>query len=133
MITADVQRVFDHLDTADFELVLRMLWHASRINQALEIPDDRTTQAYVSVRDALIGVVHATHVSHDAVRPRLPAAAAFMSRFSTVLSLSYDLLVYWAILVGKAGREHYASLRQRGHVAAEACGNPPQPIPLHRV
>src|SRR6266852_59406 len=59
VITADVQRVFDHLHTADFELVLRMLWHASKINLALEIPDVRTTQAYEAVRDALIEVVRA--------------------------------------------------------------------------
>jgi hypothetical protein len=100
LITADVQRVFDHLHTADFELVLRMLWHASKINYALEIPDVRTTDAYETVRDALIAVVREIHVSHDQVAARLPLAAAFMSRFSTVLSLSYDVLVYWAILVG---------------------------------
>jgi len=38
-------------------------------------------------------------VPHDEVRARLEPAAAFMSRFSTVLSLSYDVLVYWAILL----------------------------------
>jgi hypothetical protein len=99
LITADVQRVFNHLNTGDFELVLRMLWHASKINQALNIPDTRTTLAYESVRDALIEVIRAVHVPHDEVRARLGAAAAFMSRFLTVLSLSYDVLVYWAILL----------------------------------
>jgi hypothetical protein len=100
LITADVQRVFDHLNTGDFELVLRMLWHAQMINEALDIQDARTTQAYISVRDALIATVHAIHVSHAEVRTRLAAAATFMSHFSTVASLSYDLLVYWAVLVG---------------------------------
>ena len=100
LISANVRRVFEHLHTTDFELVLRMVWHASKINQALGIPDVRTTQAYESVRDALIGVVRAIHVSYDEVRPRLATTATFMSRFSTVVSLSYDVLVYWAILVG---------------------------------
>ena len=100
LITPDVQRVFDHLQTIDFELVLRMLWHASKINEALAIADVRTTQAYEAVRDGLIEVVRAIHVAHDVVRDRLPQAAAFMGRFSTVISLSYDVLVYWAILVG---------------------------------
>ena len=77
-----------------------MLWHASKINQALEIPDVRTIHAYESVRDALIEVVRAIHVPHDEVRARLATAATFISRFSTVVSLSYDVLVYWAILVG---------------------------------
>jgi hypothetical protein len=100
LISPDVQRVFEYLQTSDFELVLRMLWHASKINQALEIPDLRTTQAYEGVREALIEAVRAIHVSHEEVRARLEAAATFMSRFSTVASLSYDALVYWAILVG---------------------------------
>jgi hypothetical protein len=98
LITPDIQRVFDHLHTADFELVLRMLWHASMINQALAIPDVRTTQAYEAVREALIAVIQAIHVPHNEVSARLAPAAAFMSRFSTVLSLSYDVLVYWTIL-----------------------------------
>ena len=42
LFTADVKLVFDHLQTDDFELVLRMLWHASRINEALKIADVRT-------------------------------------------------------------------------------------------
>ncbi len=100
LITADVQRVFEHLNTTDFELVLRMLWHASKVNQALAIPDNRTVHAYEAVREALIEVVRAIHVSHEAVRDRLEIAAAFMSRFSSVVSLSYDVLIYWAILQG---------------------------------
>ncbi len=98
LITADVDKVFRHLDSDDFELVMRMLWHASQINQALEVEDPRTSAAYSSVRDALIAVVQAVHVPYGAVSDRLPLAADFMSRFSTVVSLSYDLLVYWAIL-----------------------------------
>jgi hypothetical protein len=100
LLTPDVLRVFRYLKTDDFELVLRMLWHANKINMALEIPDDRTTQAYVSVRDALIETVRAIHVRHEEVGLRLPSAAAYMGRFSTVASLSYDVLVYWAMLVG---------------------------------
>ncbi len=99
LIAADVGLVFEHLGTSDFELVMRMLWHASQINQALVIPDARTTAAYESVRDALIAVIRAVHVPYAEVQDRLAAAAAFMGRFSTVASLSYDLLVYWAVLV----------------------------------
>jgi hypothetical protein len=46
--------VFEHLHTDDFEFVLKMLWHASKINQALQTHDDRTFQACESVRDALV-------------------------------------------------------------------------------
>lgn len=100
LITPNVQRVFEHLRTTDFELVMRMLWHASKINQALEISDDCTTRAYESVRDALIEVVRAVHPPYEEIFDHLLTAATFMSRFSTVVSLNYDVLVYWAILVG---------------------------------
>ncbi|MCK4598311.1 DUF4917 family protein [Candidatus Bipolaricaulota bacterium] len=100
LISADVQSVFDHLNTADFELVLRMLWHASKINEALAIRERRTTQAYHNVREALIEVIRSIHVPYEEVDCRLVTAATFMSHFSTVISLCYDLLVYWAILKG---------------------------------
>jgi len=98
LLSPDVSKVFEHLGSDDFELVLRMLWHASQINEALGIEDKRTTAAYETVREALIEVVRAIHVPYERVSARLPMAAAFMSRFTKVVSLSYDLLVYWAIL-----------------------------------
>jgi len=107
LIEADVQLVFDHLATVDFELVLRMLWHANKINEALGIEEPRTAAAYFSVRDALIQVVRSIHVGYEQVAERLPLAAHFMRHFSTVASLNYDVLVYWAILVGNMeGNQH---------------------------
>jgi len=100
LIHSDVQQVFQHLDSEDFELVLRMLWHANKINEALKISDNRTTQAYQNVREAFINVIQNIHVAYEEVSKYLATAATFMSRFSTVVSLSYDVLVYWAVLVG---------------------------------
>lgn len=108
LVDANVNKVFQHLKTADFELVLRMLWHASMINEALGVEDDRTTKAYEAVRDSLITVVGMIHVPYDEVAGRLLEAARFMRRFSTVASLNYDLLVYWAMMAGMAdGLVHF--------------------------
>lgn len=109
LIHADVQRVFDHLNKDDFELALRVLWHANKINEALGIDEPRTAAAYSNVRDALIQVVHLIHVGHDQVVEQLPLAASFMRHFRTVASLNYDLLVYWAILMGNSenGRHRF--------------------------
>lgn len=101
-ITDDIQRVFDHLDTQDFELVLRMLWHAHNVNQALGIKDRRTARAYSDVRRALIEAVRSIHAPYADVEDRLRAGIPFLSRFTTVVSLNYDLLVYWAILQANA-------------------------------
>jgi hypothetical protein len=100
LISTDVQQVFSHLDTVDFELVLRMLWHSNMINNALDISDDRTKEAYISVRRALIDIVREIHVEYDDVKDSLQLASSFMRQFSTIGSLSYDVLVYWAILKG---------------------------------
>lgn len=102
LITEDVAAVFSTLKTTDFELVLRVLWHAQTVNAALEIEEERTEEAYESVRDALIDVVQSIHPRFSDVSDRLSRAARFMEQFETVLSLSYDVLVYWAILVGNS-------------------------------
>jgi hypothetical protein len=102
LITDDVQSVFDHLDTVDFELVLRMLWHTNKINEALGIVEPRTGLAYSSVRSALIEVIRSIHVGYGEVQEQLPLAADFMRHFSTVASLNYDALVYWATLLSNS-------------------------------
>lgn len=107
LISKDVQSVFDHLDTVDFELVLRMLWHTNRINEALGIDEPRTGSAYQSVRSALIEIIRSIHVEYDHVQERLHLAASFMRQFSTVASLNYDVLVYWAILLSNASQNRH--------------------------
>lgn len=77
-----------------------MLWHAFHINRALGIDDNVTSTTYDELRNALVKTVRDIHVTYDEVRDRLPRIAGFMRRFSTVVSLNYDFLVYWAMLVG---------------------------------
>lgn len=96
LISKQVEDIFDHLCTRDFERVLLMLWHASRINKALRIKEKKTTQAYKSLRSALVKTVTKIHPAHSDVIVQLRHMAKFMKRFKIVLSLNYDLLVYWA-------------------------------------
>ena len=100
LLTADVVRLFEFFDTADFELILRLVWQASNVNLSLKIPDDRTHQAYLRVRDCLIEAVRAVHPEHWAVQHHLPNMYQFLRSFDTVLSLNYDLLVYWTMTYG---------------------------------
>lgn len=99
-IEQDVQSIFDHFHTKDFEHVLRMLWHTSRINRALKIEDAKTQKAYKSLRTALVRTVHDVHPDHADISNHLRQIAKFMERFKTVVSLNYDLLVYWTMLYG---------------------------------
>ena len=97
-IKQDVRNIFNHLRTKDFERVLRMLWHTSKINRALKIKDAKTEKAYKSLRTALVETVKTIHPAHKMVRDGLPQIAKFMKRFNIVVSLNYDLLVYWTML-----------------------------------
>lgn len=94
-----VHNVFDRFGT-DFELVLRRLWQAKLVNEALAIPHGKVESAYADVRTALIETVRATHVSHAEAKPHLELIYPFLQGFKTVVSLNYDLIVYWAAMLG---------------------------------
>lgn len=100
LLTGNVGKIFDHLRTQDFELVLRMLWHAHHINRALKIDDSVTSRAYEDLRNALICSIKDIHVEYKDVADLLLTIANFLKHFKTVVSLNYDFLVYWSMLVG---------------------------------
>lgn len=99
-LTPEVAAVFKAFGIEDFELVLRRLWHAKVVNQKLEIPSGPVEEAYRQVRTALISTVRKVHISHEDAKPSLTPIYRFMSGFETVVSLNYDLLVYWALMQG---------------------------------
>jgi hypothetical protein len=101
-VEEEVKKVFDSFDTEDFELVLRRLWQAKLVNEALGIPLGRIGDAYQLVRTALIGTVRATHVTHADAKPHLEHIYPFLQKFKTVVSLNYDLILYWAAMLGNS-------------------------------
>ncbi|MEL0635854.1 DUF4917 family protein [Marinomonas sp. TI.3.20] len=98
LLTHHVQRLFSHFDTNDFELILRLVWQANRVNLALEITDNETQNAYEHVRDCLIQAVRSIHPEYCEVEEQFTDIALFLSSFKTVLSLNYDLSLYWVIM-----------------------------------
>jgi hypothetical protein len=104
LFTPNVTKVFKHLNTKDFELVLRILWHASHVNQALRVEEKVTDNVYKQVRSALVKAVRDTHVTYDIAKPFLCRIGEFLKKFSTVVSLNYDLIVYWTMLA--SNQEH---------------------------
>ncbi|WP_225011092.1 DUF4917 family protein, partial [Pseudomonas aeruginosa] len=100
LLGADVQQLFGFFRTSDFELILRLVWQASNVNRSLQIPDNRTHQAYLNVRECLIQAVRDVHPAYDLVSGHLPSMYQFLRGFDTVISLNYDLLVYWTMTYG---------------------------------
>ncbi|HEJ6937044.1 DUF4917 family protein [Serratia marcescens] len=91
--------LFEQFDTQDFELILHRLWIATQVNQQLGVPENATTEGYDLLRNLLIQCVSQNHPEHHEITDVLVKIRAFIGRFKTVLSLNYDLIVYWASLL----------------------------------
>lgn len=50
----DISKLFIEFDTSDFELILRLVWHAKLINKHLGIVDQKLDSAYENIKQALI-------------------------------------------------------------------------------
>ncbi|MCA9130857.1 MAG: DUF4917 family protein [Planctomycetales bacterium] len=94
--------IFAKLGTTDFEHVLLACWYAEQVNVALGTPSADISAAYAEVRTALIQAVHSVHPVHADVAADLQRAGTFASAFPTVVSLNYDLTLYWAMLLFNA-------------------------------
>jgi hypothetical protein len=96
--------IFAKLGTTDFEHVLLACWYAEHVNVALGTPSADISRAYAEVRTALIEAVHSVHPAHADVASDLQRVGAFASVFPTVVSLNYDLTLYWAMLLFNAAK-----------------------------
>ncbi|WP_018151178.1 DUF4917 family protein [Leeia oryzae] len=99
-LSPSVDGIFEAFGTDDFELVLRRLWQATLVNQALQVEPGAVEHAYREVRAALITTVRNIHISHNDALHHFEPIYSFMKDFRTVLSLNYDLVVYWSMLAG---------------------------------
>jgi hypothetical protein len=97
-----IEKVFNYLETSDFELVLNRIWHSYHINQALEITDQKTIAAYTEIRQILINAVRENHVQFSVAQFCLEPIHRFLQGFKTIISLNYDLILYWAMLYGNS-------------------------------
>lgn len=98
-LLATTAPIFAKLGTTDFEHVLLACWYAEHVNVALGTPSADISAAYAEVRTALIEAVHSVHPIHADVAADLQRVGTFASAFPTVVSLSYDLTLYWAMLL----------------------------------
>ncbi len=95
-----IKKLFSHYSTTDFEFILRLVWRTHQINSLFAVKDDAVSAAYSQIRESLIKTVQQVHVGYAQAVDHLPAIAGFLRRFKSVISLNYDLLIYWAMLHG---------------------------------
>lgn len=96
----DIKKIFEKLKTKDFERALLACWYAKVVNASLGQSCEVVDKAYESIRGALIETVKEVHPAHSDVADHLQSIFEFMSCFSVVFSLNYDLIVYWAMMHG---------------------------------
>lgn len=108
LFTQDITQLFNFFKTSDFELVLRLVWQASNVNRSLSIPDEKTHAAYVRVRECLIESVRNVHPEYQEISKHLPVIYNFLKNFRTVVSLNYDLILYWSIMYGMEVRDRHS-------------------------
>jgi len=97
--------MFGHYETTNFEFILKLLLETSQVNKVLNIEDYKTREYYYELRDALINTIREIHPTYPNVKHLLIRIANFLANFRTVLSLNYDLLVYWSMLLGNEERK----------------------------
>lgn len=102
LLNTSVQRLFDYFKTDDFELVLRLVWQATKVNEALKLTDNETETTYNHIRECLIRSVQEMHPPHMDIQDQIPVILNFLGSFKTVLSLNYDLTLYWIMMHAKS-------------------------------
>lgn len=110
IIGSNLQQLFTRFKTRNFEVVLKLLSDTRKVNGILEIDEEETAKAYKQIRSALVETIRGVHPQYPDVQNYLGRIADFMLGFETVISLNYDLIVYWAMLLGnklKKGRNRF--------------------------
>ncbi|WP_252406769.1 DUF4917 family protein [Acinetobacter terrae] len=100
LFSNDISKLFTEFDTNDFELILRLVWHAKLVNNHLGVTDTKTDEAYENLKNALIKIVNEVHCVHSDIASQLPQLYEFTKRFRTIVSLNYDLILYWVLMYG---------------------------------
>ncbi|ENV44436.1 MULTISPECIES: DUF4917 family protein [Acinetobacter] len=100
LFSEDISKLFVEFDTCDFELILRLVWHAKLVNKHLGIVDPKIDSAYENIKQALIEVVKEVHCEHAQIVKQLPILYKFTKQFSTIVSLNYDLILHWIRMYG---------------------------------
>lgn len=94
-----IRNLFERLDTADFEAVVRALEDAAVVERAYgnEAHATELENHAQEVREALVCALNKTHPAHRGDLD-YASSAEFLAHFGSVFSLNYDLLLYWVNL-----------------------------------
>ena len=112
LLRSKSKAVFNALKTSNFEEVLGALANAAEVMRVLGQPvaSMYARKYYNTVQGTLAGAVKSTHILWSAAQPRFGAIRDALKPYSTVYSINYDLLIYWAIIELGAGAAEFVDL-----------------------
>lgn len=96
-----IKKVFHELNTYDFEMVMQTMLHSIYIAQSFsEYPAfiEAINLDAKNLKDSLVATIAKTHPSFptDVTNLAYESTRVFLSKFSNIFTLNYDLLLYWA-------------------------------------
>jgi len=103
-LSPNARAAFDALETTDFEIVMRALIQASALVSLYEPERPDLAEALrndaAGLREVLVTAIAQNHPERpaDVTHEQYAACRTFLSRFRTVYTLNYDLLLYWTIM-----------------------------------
>ena len=89
--------LFDHLESSNFEDVLRILYHAKIVDKQLGSPQKEQIESlYLNTKKALASAVNYAHIPPNRVSAL--EITNQLCRYKNVFSTNYDLIPYWSIM-----------------------------------
>jgi len=102
LFSTETVKLFKEFKTQDFELVLKYILHAKTINTILSIEGfEVLNNQYDKIKTNLIEIIRNVHPYYPDIESDLIRISNFIQNFKTVISLNYDLLIYWAVMLEK--------------------------------
>lgn len=98
----DILKLFDILNTADFEEVITAYEYASKVCDVYKIENKFQAKAN-KVREILIESIAQNHpdLPSKVTNDEFENCVNFLSNFDSIYTLNYDMLLYWVTMRGK--------------------------------
>jgi hypothetical protein len=109
--------LFARVNTSNFERIVRALEDAAVVASAYgrEAQSQELIADAKVVREALVNAVRVTHPTHrDEITDVIPNCIEFLTPFSKIFTLNYDLLLYWVIIDTRFGDGFYGATTANG-------------------
>lgn len=110
-LNPNIKKVFEVLDTKDFEVVMRYLHNSIEILR-IYAPETKEllkelTQDADALKDVLVNAIASSHPEHPSKisDAEYSKCKTFLSNFQDIYTLNYDLLLYWTFM-------HYQNARE---------------------